>query len=144
MSLYNCKIDGDQWKISKFTNDGELESSYLTTHAECQCPAGQRPSCRHRQMLPAFLDLNLVNSYLFLDWDNGRRIVDFNGQPATLELAPQALTDTIDCTPSIEPAIEPGTYTVTQPDEDGMAEIVSGHHRGRKIKLPSANGWRRW
>lgn len=94
MTTYNCKHSGDEYRITKFNRDGDTESSYLCSHAECTCPAGSRPTCRHRQMLPAFLDLNLVNSYLFLDWDNGRRVVDFQGQPATLELAPQALTDT--------------------------------------------------
>jgi hypothetical protein len=74
-------------------------------------------------MLPTFLEQGLVNSHLFLDWDRGRHVVDFNGHPAlppphiidevtpidpkwfepatvrsredpTSDLAPQALTDT--------------------------------------------------
>jgi hypothetical protein len=132
-TLYNCHSDGLDYRITKF-EDGNPTSSYLCSTEACECPAGVRPTCRHRQMLPAFLEYNLVNSNLFLDWDNGRRIVDFDGQPATVQsnepleptdirspgdlytekdfmtdmfvkditpipdLAPQALTDTIDRT----------------------------------------------
>lgn len=55
MSLYNCKIDGDQYRITKFTNDLEVEASYLTNGRECDCPAGHRPACRHRIMLSRFI-----------------------------------------------------------------------------------------
>lgn len=66
--LYNCHSDGDQYRISKF-NDGEVESSYLCTADECQCPAGHRHTCRHRQMLPLFLKREAVDTFWFLDWD---------------------------------------------------------------------------
>ena len=71
-TLYNCHTDGDEWRITKFV-DGNPESSYLTTHHECQCPAGSRPTCRHRQMLPAFLDRGIVDTHLFLNWDHPER-----------------------------------------------------------------------
>lgn len=53
--LYNCRVDGDQHRISKFDADLNVESSYLTNGRECDCPAGHRPICRHRTMLPRFL-----------------------------------------------------------------------------------------
>lgn len=84
MPTYNCKHSGDQYSITKFNRHGEVESSYLCDHVSCQCPAGVRDTCRHRLMLPTFLSEGLVNTNLFLDWDNGKRIVDFNGQPATV------------------------------------------------------------
>lgn len=87
--LYNCHTDGDEYRITKFT-DGNVESTYLTSLAECQCPAGARPTCRHRQMLPTFIDRNLVNSPWFLDWDGSRAVVDFEGnQPAMIEPTPK-------------------------------------------------------
>ena len=119
MTMYNCIHAGDQYRITKFDGAGNVQSSYLCDHVACQCPVGVRPTCRHRQMLPTFLEQGLVNSNLFLDWDNGRRIVDFNGHLSTVQsnetpiddlfnlpqyhgvsiktvddLAPQALTDT--------------------------------------------------
>lgn len=66
--LYNCHTDGDQHRITKF-NDGEVEASYLCSETECQCPAGHRPTCRHRMMLPMFLHRGAVDSWWFLDWD---------------------------------------------------------------------------
>ena len=66
--LYNCHIDGDQYRITKF-NDGEVESTYLCTVDECECPAGVRPTCRHRHMLPRFIAKGAVNSFYFYDYD---------------------------------------------------------------------------
>jgi hypothetical protein len=68
-TLYNCHTDGDQYRITKFDSLGNVESTYLCSETECECPAGHRPSCRHRQMLPKFLERNAVNSFWFLDWD---------------------------------------------------------------------------
>lgn len=68
-TLYNCKHDGDQFRMTKFDGDMNVESSYLLTREECECPAGHRPSCRHRQMLPKFLQRNAVDSDYFYDHD---------------------------------------------------------------------------
>ena len=77
MSLYNVKmeINGDL-KITKFTDDLEPEytdgklSSYITSGDACDCPAGHRDTCRHRQMLPEFLSTNRVNTAWMYDHDN--------------------------------------------------------------------------
>lgn len=66
--LYNMHTDGDEYRCTKF-NDGEVESSYLCSTTECQCPAGSRQTCRHRQMLPMFLNRGAVDTFWFLDWD---------------------------------------------------------------------------
>ncbi len=80
--IYSIKsevhIRQDSYRISKFT-DGELESSYSTTFAECDCPAGVRPSCRHRQMLPQMIAAGIVNTQWFWCFDRGRA-VDFSGE----------------------------------------------------------------
>src|SRR5258706_13404782 len=68
-TLYNCHTDGDQYRITKFDSLGNVESSYLCTGDECECPAGHRPSCRHRHMLPRFLAKGAVNSFYFYDYD---------------------------------------------------------------------------
>lgn len=81
-AIYNCHHDGDQYRITKFV-DGNPESSYLCDHVACECPAGVRDTCRHRQMLPEFLARDLVNSHLFIAWDlRGRPTVDFQGRLA--------------------------------------------------------------
>lgn len=80
-TLYNCRHDGDQYRVTKF-HDGEVQGSYLVTHSECTCPAGSRPTCRHRQMLPEFIDRHLVNSHLFWNHDDGGFSCDFEGNPA--------------------------------------------------------------
>lgn len=69
--LYNCKHAGDQYRITKFNSEGDPESSYLTTFEECDCPAGKRPMCRHREMLPKFIQRGAVDTGWFFDYDRG-------------------------------------------------------------------------
>jgi hypothetical protein len=76
-TLYSLRTDSVNFRITKFV-DGEVESSYICTETECECPAGHRPSCRHRQMLPMMLAHGIVNSHWFWDFDLGR-VVDFEG-----------------------------------------------------------------
>ena len=75
--LYNCHHDGDQYRITKFI-DGNPEASYLLSHTECQCPAGHRPTCRHRQMLPQMLAERICNEPWFWHFESGK-VVDFEG-----------------------------------------------------------------
>lgn len=76
MTLYNCKhvIPNDgtgRYRITKFDSDMNVESSYLCTTSSCDCPAGVRPSCRHRDMLPKFLHRGYVGTEWFFDFDRG-------------------------------------------------------------------------
>lgn len=72
--LYSCKSeigrDGNGfYRITKFDADLNVESSYITTALTCDCPAGERPMCRHREMLPKFLLRNAVNTFWMYDYD---------------------------------------------------------------------------
>lgn len=71
MTLYNCKHAGDEYRISKFDQHMNVESSYLCNMSECNCPAGVRPSCRHRQMLPKFIQRKAIDSDWMYDFDRG-------------------------------------------------------------------------
>jgi hypothetical protein len=68
--MYNAKTANGGYRITKFTDDMEVESSYVTTAKECSCPAGNRDTCRHRQMLSTIAEK--ADTYWFLDWDNKR------------------------------------------------------------------------
>jgi hypothetical protein len=76
-TLYNLHTDGDQYRITKF-RDGDVEASYLCTEEECECPAGHRASCRHRQMVPEMVARGLVDSHWFWNFDR-HEAVDING-----------------------------------------------------------------
>src|SRR5229473_3107214 len=69
--LYNCRHSGDQYRITKFDSDMNPQGSYLLTLEECECPAGVRPTCRHRQMLPKFISRQHIGDEWFLDFDRG-------------------------------------------------------------------------
>lgn len=70
-NLYSCRHAGDQYRITKFDSDMNVEASYLTDGSACDCPAGPRPTCRHRQMLPRFIQRNAVGTEWFFDFDRG-------------------------------------------------------------------------
>ena len=55
LTYYNAKTtDSDATlQITKFNSDFGVINSYHTSKSECTCPAGHRPSCRHRDMFRA-------------------------------------------------------------------------------------------
>ena len=76
-ALYNCKrIDTNHYRVTKFDSgfvpfehhDGTV-SAYTCSESGCDCPQGHKPSCRHRKMLPFFLEHNHVNDGWFFIWD---------------------------------------------------------------------------
>jgi len=83
MTLYSAKSVDDAIRITKFDEDFEVESSYITTRSTCECPAGVRDSCRHRQMFPEFVSANRINTSWFLDWDN-RKWYYYNSETGQL------------------------------------------------------------
>ena len=123
MILYNCHTEGDRWRITKF-NDGELESTYICTPIECECPAGVRPSCRHRQMLPQMLAHHIQDSMWFMDWDRSGAIVDFNGASKRLyddlqRLLPNELAATPVLPTEQDTKPQPLPLTVRLRDDEG-------------------------
>jgi hypothetical protein len=77
ITLYSLRTDGSGHRITKFV-DGEVESSYLTSRDACECPAGHRSTCRHRQMLPQLIAEDIANTHWFWNFDL-HRVVDFDG-----------------------------------------------------------------
>ena len=76
-TLYNCKrITKDHYRITKFDDglvpyqhhDGTL-SSYVCSDEGCDCPQGHKPSCRHRKMLPFFIEEEHVDDNYFFIWE---------------------------------------------------------------------------
>ncbi len=81
--LYNCRHSGDQYRITKFDSDMNPQGSYLLTLEECECPAGVRSTCRHRQMLCKFIARGHVGDEWMFDFDRGWWMQGWS-QPATL------------------------------------------------------------
>ena len=54
--LYTCRSAGEQYQITKLDANLDVESSYLVSATECQCPSFERrQTCRHLTMLPRFI-----------------------------------------------------------------------------------------
>lgn len=68
-SLYHLRSGpAGSYRITKLDSDYSIEASYLVSKHECTCPAGVRPTCRHRQMLPFFLAKAHIDNGWMLDW----------------------------------------------------------------------------
>jgi hypothetical protein len=70
MSLYNIKENGSGYKISKFDEELNPLATYSVGGKSCECRAGVRPHCRHRQMLPLFQILGRVNTGWFFEFED--------------------------------------------------------------------------
>lgn len=91
MTLYNAKVVESAFRITKFDENFDVESSYITTRSTCECPAGVRDSCRHRQMFPEFEHSKRADTGWFLDWDE-RKWYYYNSETGLLtEQAPRAV-----------------------------------------------------
>lgn len=70
MALYNLKAQNGEFRITKFDEDLNVESSYLVSTDACTCPAGHHDTCRHRLMLPTLTAK--ANGPWMYDYDNKR------------------------------------------------------------------------
>ena len=70
--MYNMKENGNGYVCTKFDEDlNPIDgSSYHVSLDKCNCKAGRRETCRHRQMLPVFQHLGRVNTRWFHDFEN--------------------------------------------------------------------------
>lgn len=129
MSLYNCKTDGDQYRISKFTNDLDVEASYLTDGAECDCPAGHRPVCRHRIMLVRFIAKNATAGQWFHNYEYNQWIRAMNDDEpdilGDLASAASEVTNPFDITATeIDERFKNFALTDPAPGEKFVGELV--------------------
>jgi len=70
MSLYSCRpgLADQGFILTKLDMDLNPEASYEVTNATCTCPAGHRPTCKHRsRLLPAFLKYNHISDGWYLN-----------------------------------------------------------------------------
>lgn len=75
MTLYNLRTTELGYRITKFTTDLDMESSYEMVSMpdgtfNCGCPAGHRQVCRHRQMIHDLVErVDTPWFYCFKDGD---------------------------------------------------------------------------
>jgi hypothetical protein len=72
MSLYNIKANGKGYKITKFDEELNPLTTYTVGSLGCGCPAGIKPHCRHRQMLPLFQATGRVNTGWFYEFEEDK------------------------------------------------------------------------
>ena len=82
MSIYNMKERDDVFYITKFDDALNPEAIYSLSNGECDCPAGHRPHCRHRDMLKIFQRRKAINTNEFYDFDLKRWSTPIADEPA--------------------------------------------------------------
>lgn len=134
--LYSCRHDGDQYRITKLTHNLDVESSYLCTFDECECPAGVRPTCRHREMLPRFVERGAISTGWMYDYDRGGWVdnrtedelsgpLDEGAEAISLEMIADA-EEYIDRNPSLAPAPKIGLKINPNPEPGkGFVEFTT-------------------
>jgi hypothetical protein len=135
--IYNCHSDGLDYRITKF-EDGNPTSSYLCSTEACECPAGVRPTCRHRQMLLAFLKQHLVNTPWFVNWDGGGYPCDFEGRAVIIEHNPLAEQDTVPVPEALHDTAEglpPRVQVFGMDDLFGIHNAIADAVGGPHVKL---------
>ncbi len=110
-ALYSLRTTSKGFIVTKFDDDFNVESYYEMTQSDgelhCGCPAGARPTCRHRQMFPQLVDR--PDSGWFLDFDT-RAWVDPTGEAAGLddsELVANEMRDGLEKDELVQPKPEP-------------------------------------
>ena len=74
MTLYNLKRTDSGYTMVKFDSDFNVAAIYNLSPDKggklaCDCPAGPRPTCKHRKMIPIFLASGAVDSVRFYDYE---------------------------------------------------------------------------
>ncbi len=103
--------------IIKLDQDWNPEASYLLTLADddkvtCTCPASDRPTCRHRKMLPFFIEAKHVDDGWFFEWETRR------WKPPIVEQASEMLKQPNPYNPFGSEATEPLKPTHPSPPEE--------------------------
>jgi hypothetical protein len=71
--LYNLKSIKDKFLMTKFSDDLELQASYILSDGDCNCPSGIHGRyCRHKRIRKLFVDQGKVNSEWFYNYDTGK------------------------------------------------------------------------
>jgi hypothetical protein len=150
MTLYNLRTALDDFRITKFDADLNVESSYLLSNTfdqagrpelVCECPAGVRPSCRHRQMLPDLLPL--VDTEYF--WDFERHLTcDSEGNPR-VAVVPNSEPLTLGEPLITIPGHMPNQFVVVNSDSrgEGIAPAkpkATSHSDPRIVRIPKQWG----
>ncbi len=129
MSLYAAKQIRDGIQFVKFDNDLNPEKTYIVSKggAACDCPAGVRPTCRHRQMYWTFHSENKLGT----DW-----FYDYEAKQWTKPLTKEMLESIPEGMPLTEQ--ERGLEQELQAEVDKHADIIE-----RAIAKPEDKPWRR-
>lgn len=87
---YNVKRMPDGYRMVKFDNLYNVEAVYNIRFSRgrfyCDCPASNNASCKHRDMIPVFIDYKAVDSGKFLCYETGEWHPAIEGIPDDLPL----------------------------------------------------------
>jgi len=94
MILYSLRSSDSGYQITKFDDDLNPEATYTVSLSECDCPAGVRPTCRHRKMLGVMVDR--CDSAWFYNYDTGEWHDPFSSSTPPVELLEPSLSPSLD------------------------------------------------
>lgn len=139
--LYSCRHSGDQYRITKLNEHFEVEgnSSYLCTLSECDCPAGVRPMCRHREMLPKFIHRKAIGTEWMYDFDRGGWVQgpqEDEPEPENVVIGPVTFTPM--------PPLPKGVQMFTLDNPLALHNAIAEAVGEPETMLPAPAKWRRF
>lgn len=139
MALYNLRSADGQWIVTKFDNDLNVESSYAVSESECACPAGSRPTCRHRQMLPKMLAVGAEDTPMFYNYDSDQFLEPIAGDTDIISpLEPELASAASESSSYLEGLSQTPTTTINSAAEVSSTAFAS--HRGGLSPHPAITG----
>lgn len=76
MALYSMRQIGRAYRMVKWDDLFNVEAIYTLmprgNHFACECFQAKRYTCKHREMLPVFLEAEAVNTGRFYDYEERR------------------------------------------------------------------------
>ena len=88
MTTYTCRATPAGFRFAKFDELGAPVATHTVDPSGrfCDCPAGTRPDCRHRQMLQAFAAEGRIDSGWFYNPDEEEWEPPLQAEPPTSRL----------------------------------------------------------
>lgn len=126
--LYNLRHTSSGYLLAKFDDDFNVEAVYELTPARgrngketsgwsCTCPAGPRPSCRHRKMLPIMAPKADTENFYCYETQTWHRPITAEGFPAEpLEYAKAVGPEPNDIIAEVPLIEEPKASAPTKPE----------------------------
>lgn len=145
MILYSLRTSASGYQLAKFDEDFNVAAVYDLlplfngTDYSCSCPAGLRPTCRHRNMLPRMISKANTGEFYCYETQHWHRLLAPTSAEALdqAEVANAASVSGFQSDPLTDDAFATSNYPTTSAPEPPTRELISEDVAGLPKAEPS-------